>query len=87
MRTMPFVRLPATTRGRSLKRMLEITVNGERRNFAEGIRLPDLLAAFGFTGRNVLVEHNGHALFPREFPVVKLHDGDRLELVRIAAGG
>jgi sulfur carrier protein len=67
--------------------MITVTVNGSAREFAAGIRLPDLLSAFGFTSRNVLVEHNGRALFQREFPELELHDGDRLELVRIAAGG
>jgi sulfur carrier protein len=67
--------------------MITVTVNGSAREWDEGIHLPDLLAAFGFTSRNVLVEHNGRALFQREVPDVVLRDGDRLELVRIAAGG
>ncbi len=35
----------------------------------------------------VLVELNGTALFPREFEKTILSDGDRLEILRMVAGG
>lgn len=37
--------------------------------------------------RSVVVEHNGHAVSPSEFPKRPLQPGDRLEIVRIVAGG
>jgi thiamine biosynthesis protein ThiS len=37
--------------------------------------------------RSVVVEHNGEAVAPSEFPRRLLHAGDRLEIVKIVAGG
>ena len=45
------------------------------------------LVAQGLLPRSVVVEHNGEALAPSEFPKRQLQPGDRLEIVRIVAGG
>jgi len=37
--------------------------------------------------RSVVVEHNGEAVAPSEFAGRQLHEGDRLEIVKIVAGG
>ena len=37
--------------------------------------------------RSVVVEHNGQAVAPSEFSSRQVHAGDRLEIVRIVAGG
>ena len=37
--------------------------------------------------RSVVVEHNGEAVAPSEFETRQIRDGDRLEIVRIVAGG
>ena len=37
--------------------------------------------------RSVVVEHNGEAVAPSEFPQRMLACGDRLEIVKIVAGG
>jgi thiamine biosynthesis protein ThiS len=37
--------------------------------------------------RSVVVEHNGEAVAPSEFPQRILQAGDRLEIVKIVAGG
>ena len=37
--------------------------------------------------RSVVVEHNGEAVAPSEFSHRQLAAGDRLEIVRIVAGG
>lgn len=37
--------------------------------------------------RSVVVEHNGQAVSPSDFPQRVLQPGDRLEIVRIVAGG
>lgn len=37
--------------------------------------------------RSVVVEHNGEAVAPSEFAVRPLREGDRLEIVKIVAGG
>jgi sulfur carrier protein len=37
--------------------------------------------------RSVVVEHNGEAVAPSQFAQRQLSPGDRLEIVRIVAGG
>jgi thiamine biosynthesis protein ThiS len=37
--------------------------------------------------RSVVVEHNGEAVAPSEFSQRQINAGDRLEIVRIVAGG
>lgn len=37
--------------------------------------------------RSVVVEHNGEAVAPSEFPRRQVREGDRLEIVKIVAGG
>lgn len=37
--------------------------------------------------RSVVVEHNGHAVAPSEFAERRLAEGDRLEIIKIVAGG
>lgn len=53
--------------------------------------LPCTLEAFlraqGLPPRSVVVEHNGEAVAPSEFAGRTVHPGDRLEIVRIVAGG
>jgi sulfur carrier protein len=45
------------------------------------------LTAQGLPPRSVVVEHNGEAVAPSEFPRRRLISGDRLEIVKIVAGG
>lgn len=66
---------------------MTITINGEAREFDSPPTLPTLLQTLGLEGKPVVVEHNQEALSPSEFPDRKLVDGDRLEIITIAAGG
>ncbi len=45
------------------------------------------LVAQGLLPRSVVVEHNGAAVAPSEFAHRQLQPGDRLEIVKIVAGG
>ena len=53
--------------------------------------LPCTLEAFlvsqNLLPRSVVVEHNGNAVAPSEFSTREVRDGDRLEIVKIVAGG
>jgi thiamine biosynthesis protein ThiS len=54
-------------------------------------KLPCSIEAFlltqGLLPRSIVVEHNGEAVAPSEFSQRQLAEGDRLEIVRIVAGG
>ena len=49
--------------------------------------LEEFLIAQGLPPRSVVVEHNGEAVAPSEFARRHLAAGDRLEIVRVVAGG
>ena len=49
--------------------------------------LEEFLHAQQLLPRSVVVEHNGEAVAPSEFSHRPLQPGDRLEIVRIVAGG
>ena len=49
--------------------------------------LENFLRAQNLLPRSVVVEHNGEAVAPSEFADRVVRDGDRLEIVRIVAGG
>ncbi len=55
------------------------------------VRLPcsleEFLVAQNLLPRSVVVEHNGEAVAPSEFATRQLDAGDRLEIVKIVAGG
>lgn len=49
--------------------------------------IEEFLRAQNLLPRSVVVEHNGEAVVPSEFARREVRDGDRLEIVRIVAGG
>lgn len=49
--------------------------------------LEEFLLAQNLLPRSVVVEHNGVAVAPSEFSRRQLAAGDRLEIVKIVAGG
>ena len=49
--------------------------------------IEEFLLAQKLLPRSVVVEHNGEAVAPSEFSRRQLRAGDRLEIVKIVAGG
>ena len=66
--------------------MNRVSVNGQPRDTVAA-DIAALVAELGFAKSTVLVEHNEIALRPDEWPVRTLKDGDRIELLRLVAGG
>ncbi len=66
---------------------IQLTVNGEARAVPAGQSLEALLADLGLPAQAALVEHNGVALLRGEWLGVRLTTGDRLEIMRVVAGG
>ena len=65
---------------------MQITVNGEKRDFSV-TRVDELLAALGLAGQAVAVELN-EAVVPKKLHAeTALNDGDVLELVTLVGGG
>jgi len=64
-----------------------IVANGEKIEANLPSSLEDFLLAQQLLPRSVVVEHNGEAVAPSEFAQRQLAPGDKLEIVKIAAGG
>ena len=65
----------------------QVFANGRAVVFTPPASVFALLQQLGLPPRSVVVEHNGDALAPSEFEARILAPGDRLEIVRITAGG
>jgi sulfur carrier protein len=64
-----------------------ITINGEPREIARARNIAELIDELELPAPAILAEHNGLALRRDEWPARPLSEGDRIELVRIVAGG
>lgn len=67
--------------------MHTITANGEAIETNVPCSIEAFLLAQKLLPRSVVVEHNGEAVAPSEFSQRQLKAGDRLEIVKIVAGG
>ncbi len=66
--------------------MMAITVNGESRQ-SRARTVAELVVEMDLPAPLLLIEHNGIALRKSEWPDAILRDGDRIEILRISAGG
>lgn len=64
-----------------------ITANGQAIEAQLPCTLEEFLRNQGLLPRSVVVELNGEAVAPSEFGKRQIQAGDRLEIVRIVAGG
>jgi thiamine biosynthesis protein ThiS len=66
---------------------MHLLINGQPTQVPDSCHDVERLLAHLSLGYPVLVELNGLALFPREFSTSQIQDGDKLELMRMVAGG
>jgi thiamine biosynthesis protein ThiS len=64
-----------------------IIANGRQVEAKMPCTIEEFLLAQKLLPRSVVVEHNGEAVAPSEFAQRRLAAGDRLEIVRVVAGG
>ena len=67
--------------------MPHVVANGHPAETAFPCTIEQFLLAQNLLPRSVVVEHNGEAVAPSEFSQRRLNPGDRLEIVKIVAGG
>jgi thiamine biosynthesis protein ThiS len=65
----------------------QIIANGKPVEAKLPCTLEEFLVAQQLRPRSVVVEHNGDAVAPSEFAQRQVRAGDRLEIVKIVAGG
>ena len=66
---------------------MKVWVNGEPAEIDGAANVAELAARFGLQANTVLIEHNRVALHQREWPERQIAEGDRIEFVRVVAGG
>lgn len=71
----------------SFVKTASVTANGKSVQASLPCSLEEFLVAQKLLPRSVVVEHNGNAVAPSEFSKRQLMSGDRLEIVKIVAGG
>lgn len=64
-----------------------VIANGQAVDAPVPCSIEEFLLARGLFPRSVVVEHNGEAVAPSQFRDRTLRDGDRLEIVKVVAGG
>ena len=67
--------------------MNEVIANGTRIAAKLPCSIEEFLVAQHLPPRSVVVEHNGEAVALSEFATRQLRAGDRMEIVKIVAGG
>jgi thiamine biosynthesis protein ThiS len=66
---------------------MTITINGEPRDFPDGLTLAALVAQLGMKADRVAVELNLEIVSRDQWEATQLKDGDRLEIVHFVGGG
>ncbi|MFZ5559137.1 MAG: sulfur carrier protein ThiS [Pseudomonadota bacterium] len=66
---------------------MELTVNGESRQFDRELTVAQLLEAMELAGKRVALERNGEIVPRSRFGEQRLADGDQLEIVVAVGGG
>ena len=66
---------------------MKIAVNGESVDAREAKTIAELIDRYELPPQSILVEHNGLALHRHEWSERLLAEGDRVEFVRVVAGG
>ena len=66
---------------------MKVWINGEPAEINGASNIAELAAHYGLQPNTVLIEHNTTALHQREWSECQIAEGDRVEFVRVVAGG
>lgn len=66
---------------------MKISLNGEPVDAREAKTISQLIDRYELPRQSILVEHNGLAVHRHEWSERALAEGDRIEFVRVVAGG
>jgi len=67
--------------------MLNITINGEPRQFTDGQTVASVVEALALTGKRIAIEKNGEIVPKSQHATTMLGAGDQLEIVVAVGGG
>ncbi len=66
---------------------MTVWLNGEQADTCGAATVAELADRYGLQRNMILIEHNGVALHQREWEQRPVADGDRIEFIRVVAGG
>jgi len=66
---------------------VNVWLNGERAEARGAQTVAELAERYGLHSNSILIEHNGVALHRREWAQRPLAEADRVEFIRVVAGG
>lgn len=66
---------------------MNLLLNGQTRQAADGLLISQLLDELGYTGKRLAVERNGEIVPKSRHDSTQLADGDKLEIVVAVGGG
>jgi thiamine biosynthesis protein ThiS len=66
---------------------MKISLNGESIDTREAKTIAELVDRYQLPPQSILVEHNGLAVHRHEWAERSLAEGDRIEFIRVVAGG
>ena len=66
---------------------MNVWLNGEIADARGANTVAQLAERYGLHPNSILIEHNGEALHQREWPERQLTEADRVEFIRVVAGG
>ena len=75
------------TTGKPTFLTMKISVNGETVDAREAKTIAELIERYQLPPQSILVEHNGLALHRHEWTERTLAEADRIEFIRVVAGG
>jgi len=67
--------------------MIQVTLNGEPRQFPAPLTFEQLLADMALAGKRIAIERNGEIVPKSTYAQTRLADGDTLEVVVAVGGG
>jgi thiamine biosynthesis protein ThiS len=70
-----------------LSRAMTVSLNGESVDTREAKTIAELIDHYQLPPQSLLVEHNGLAVHRHEWGDRPLAEGDRIEFIRVVAGG
>lgn len=66
---------------------MSVWLNGERADSRGAQTVAELAERYGLPANSILIEHNGIALHRREWAERAVAEDDRIEFIRVVAGG
>jgi sulfur carrier protein len=67
--------------------VIQITVNGLPENVPAAATLAELIIRFDEADPDLIVEHNGRFVFPRDYSAIRVAPDDRIEFIHPNFGG